>query len=365
MILDDDTPDPRRDDDAEAELVEGEWLDGLRSLGLPVRAVAARHLPTATASSTTVADLVNDSWAASTRASYEASWLRFCAWCYAHGLDDPLAASAGDVAHWVAFHVDAGYSAAYLARQLAAVTHAFDLAERIAPTRHPLVRRAVAGARRRVGTAQRQAIPLRLDELRRIMHAMAIVTGRKTTDPVVRRDRALLALGWSAALRAGSLVNVNVEDLTFVGAETAAHGGLLVHLRTSKTDQESKGADIAVPWSAREASCPVRAVMALARQQRSGPLFRMIDRHGRQQGRLSADAVSMIVQRNVQACLQLDPSGYSGHSLRAGFVSELRARNVAAHKIMRQTGHRDMRMLDVYDRPTDLFNEPVLAGEWW
>ncbi len=105
--------------------------------------------------------------------------------------------------------------------------------------------------------------------------------------------------------------------------------------------------------------------MLIARERRTGPLFRSIDRHGRTGGRLSADAVSLIVRRHVGAVLGVDPGLYSGHSLRAGFVTEMRALGVPAHLIMRQTGHTDPRMLTTYDRPGDLFTEPPLAGEWW
>jgi len=31
----------------------------------------------------------------------------------------------------------------------------------------------------------------------------------------------------------------------------------------------------------------------------------------------------------------------------------------------RHTRHKDLNMLGVYDRPTDLFNDPALTGEWW
>ena len=43
----------------------------------------------------------------------------------------------------------------------------------------------------------------------------------------------------------------------------------------------------------------------------------------------------------------------------------MRAKGVPAHLIMRQTGHTDPRMLTTYDRPTDLFTEPALMGDWW
>ena len=353
------------DDEADGDEA-GEWLDGLRAAGLPVRAnrTPAVREP---AGGVTAEQLVGESWAPGTLAAYEGSWARFVGWCHAiRHLDDPLDADEHDLAEYVAYHVRSGLAPAYLARNLAAIAHAFDLVGRSSPTRHPLVRRAVAGARRHVGTAQRQAAPLRLDELRKIVAGMAIVTGRRPGDPLLRRDRALLLTGWAAARRAGELVSLDVDDLTFTGdPDRADGGGVLLRIRSSKTDQERRGASVAIPYSTHIGSCPVRHLMLLARERRTGPLFRSIDRHGRIRGRLSADAVSTIVQRHVAAILSVDPALYSGHSLRAGFVTEMRTRGVPAHLIMRQTGHTDPRMLTTYDRPTDLFNEPPLAGEWW
>ena len=194
---------------------------------------------------------------------------------------------------------------------------------------------------------------------------MAIVTNRPPNDPRLRRDLALLLLGWAGAVRASELVAINVEDLTFTGEPDSGTGGMLVAVTRSKTDQEQRGASVAVPYTDRIGSCPVRATRLLTREYRTGPLFRHIDRHGRRHGRLSGDAVTDIVQRYVAAVLGQDPALYSSHSLRAGFVTDLRAQHVPTPLIQRQTRHKDPRTLSTYDRPSNPFEEPALAGEWW
>ena len=55
------------------------------------------------------------------------------------------------------------------------------------------------------------------------------------------RDRALLLIGFSGALRRAELVGLDVEDIHFTD------GGVLLHLDRSKTDQEAKGREIAIP----------------------------------------------------------------------------------------------------------------------
>jgi integrase len=335
--------------------------------------------------------LVANAYAESTRKAYRSSWARFNAWYLTRYSVDPSAdpaldshgrlvqavnANEADLANYVA-HLNGRdrhgnqtrkpKSAAYIDRELAAITKAFDLSGLTAPTKHITVRDAVAGGRRDVGTKQRQAIALRLDDLRTILNSMAIITKRKHTDPVIRRDRALLALGWAAGLRREELVAIDVEHLAFQGdpnnpGQTA---GVVITIPWSKTDQGKKTQHVAVSYSSHPSTCPVRATLALAKLRYSGPLFVSTTRHGKQGQRLSAGTVNRIVKANVERSLGYDTTDYTSHSLRAGLVTELRAHGTPAHDIMKQTRHRDLRMLAVYNRPTDLLENPVLQGEWW
>ena len=66
------------------------------------------------------------------------------------------------------------------------------------------------------------------------------------------RDRAILLLGFAAALRRSELAALRVEDI-----DIAQHG-MRRELRRSKTDQEGQGQSVFVPRGA--ALCPVRAV---------------------------------------------------------------------------------------------------------
>ena len=86
-------------------------------------------------------------------------------------------------------------------------------------------------------------------------------------------------------------------------------------------------------------------------------MFCPIDRTGRiSQAALSADAVSVILKRRLKdtGC---DPSDYSGHSLRAGFVTEAVNAGIPTWKIRRQTGHSSDAMLDRYIRQAEAFSE--------
>lgn len=70
------------------------------------------------------------------------------------------------------------------------------------------------------------------------------------------RDRALLLIGFAAALRRSELVALDISDIT----ETA--DGLKLSIRRSKTDQDAAGRTIGIPYGSHRQTCPVRAWLA-------------------------------------------------------------------------------------------------------
>jgi hypothetical protein len=77
---------------------------------------------------------------------------------------------------------------------------------------------------------------------------------------------------------------------------------MVITIRKSKTDQERKGREVAIPQSG-GSICPVRALQCWIEASGivEGPLFRPIDRTGRiSKAALSADAVSVILKRRLK-----------------------------------------------------------------
>jgi integrase len=70
--------------------------------------------------------------------------------------------------------------------------------------------------------------------------------------------------------------------------------------------------------------------------------------------------VSFIV-RDRMAAAGIDPSGYSGHSLRAGFATSAIRAGVSTFKIRQQTGHASEAMLARYVGDGELFLGNVAA----
>jgi len=81
-------------------------------------------------------------------------------------------------------------------------------------------------------------------------------------------------------------------------------------------------------------------------------LFPAVHKTGRPGRVMTGDALAVMIQRRAAAAgftaAQVDLLG--GHSLRSGFVTEAFRAGADAHSIMRQTGHKDPKMLEVYAR---------------
>ena len=197
-----------------------------------------------------------------------------------------------------------------IARRIASINAAHRTASQPSPTADPTVMAVWAGIRRVHGTAADQAAPISVPLLRRMVEAAP-------PGPAGARDRALLLVGFAAALRRSELVALDVAD-----AEERDEG-LAVTIRRSKTDQEGAGSQVGVPYDSNPLTCPVRSLRSWLELAgiTDGPLFRPVDRHGRiSPARLSPAGANRLVQRAV-ARTGADPRPYSAHSLRAGLAT--------------------------------------------
>ena len=163
-----------------------------------------------------------------------------------------------------------------------------------------------------------------------------------------KRDRALLALGFAGAFRRSELIALELADLTF---ETE---GMRVHIRHSKTDQEGRGQEIAIPRGRHLR--PVRAVQdwLKAAKIKDGLVFRSIDRHGHVGAALSAQSVALIVKRHAEIA-GLDPHEFAGHSLRAGFLTSAAEAGADVLRMMEVSRHKRVETVQGYVRRANGF----------
>jgi site-specific recombinase XerD len=291
-----------------------------------------------------------DAKARRTVRAYEADWSTFSKWCSVAGLV-ALPATAEVVALYCAYRAQQGRKVATITRELAAISQAHKVANYPSPTTDAQVLETMKGVRRSLGVAQAQKAPVLIDDLR------AMVTTLPET-LLGRRDRALLVTGFAGALRRSELVALAVADLEFTAA------GLVISLRRSKTDQEGEGRRIGLPCGRNAATCPVRSMRAWLDEAgiKTGPVFRAVSRHGRVAGAALCDrAVALIVKRSAAAA-GLDPSRFSGHSLRAGLATAAAKAGKSERAIMHQTGHRSVVMVRRYIRNAGLFDDNAAGG---
>jgi integrase len=134
-----------------------------------------------------------------------------------------------------------------------------------------------------------------------------------------------------------------------------------ISIRHSKTDQEGTGQTIAIPFG--KIACPVVALneWIAAAGLRSGAIFRSVNRHGKPGGRLTDQSVADIVKEHA-ARLRLDPKQFTGHSLRAGFLTSAAGRGASIFKMMDVSRHRSVETLRGYVRDAELFKDHAAAG---
>lgn len=283
-----------------------------------------------------VADLISCSISDNTRRAYQADIAHFCSW------GGSIPATPSMVADYIAAHAEE-LAVATLTRRIATLSKAHEAMSQPNPCRAEIVRATLRGLKRKKGTAQQQPKPLIREDLFLLLDSLG-------QSPGDIRDRALLLLGFAGGFRRSELTGLRIEDLE------AVRQGFIVTLRKSKSDQEGVGRQIGIPHG-RTRHCPVAAIDAwiTTAQLASGPLFRPVSRHGHvADSPLTGDAVSTILRKRLGHA-GLNPLGYSGHSLRAGFATSAAQSGVPPYKIRAQTGHASDAMLARYIRGAEIF----------
>jgi integrase len=276
--------------------------------------------------SAAAADRLINAAAENTKAAHAWDWAAFTEWCAREGRV-PLPATAQTLLDYVTHLIGHPYAPASIDRAMGSIRaiHA-ERGYEDQPSVRP-ARRILRAYRRQWsddGNRVRKATPVKVDSLR------AMVDTCDPSTPAGTRDRCVLLLGFGLMSRRSELAGLDIADIA------EAPEGLDVLIRRSKTDQEARGRIVPVLAGQHPETCPVRATEAWVRllAERgitTGALLRPIDRHGRigtelgaaghARARLTGRAVAEIVRRHAVMAALPDPSGYRGHSLRAGGAS--------------------------------------------
>lgn len=297
--------------------------------------VDAEIAPTYSGTDYTLSDVTLDymkrTLTANTRAAYDSQWEAFATWCAEQGRV-ALPATPHTVLTYAGHLGSIDRSPSSLEQAWAAIVHKHRTSGHGRPS--PDVRDAYFDVitthrrdRAQRGATKRQSAPVVVTAV------AAMVDTLDLTALAGLRDRVLVVLGYSGTMRRSELAALRIGDLRFT------EDGLIVTIRTSKTDKQSYGEDVHLPYGSRAATCPVRTAQAwlAALEERgvtSGPLLRRVRRGDvLDPAGLSGAAVNDIVKRLAARIDVPGASRMTAHGLRAGGPTDMARKGVPTARV--------------------------------
>lgn len=304
-------------------------------------------------------------FAKNTVLGYGYDWKMFCAWCESRQRP-PLPATEETVSLYLTDLLIQGKKLSTVGRRNCAIAHKHRVNKFPSPVTRAIVDMLYCVQRQR-GEKPRQMRALGLEELRAISvklleesrYSHARPVGRRqwesTRPDVCLRNRALMVVGFCSALRRSNLASLLVTDVEFTAE------GLTLRINREKQDQKGKGRIVGLPFGKHADTCPVLVLRAWLdhRHEKVGPLFPRLNPKNDGEP-LSGGAVLRIVKKCVKL-INLDPTDFGGHSLRAGFVTAAGDANIGTLRIAAHTGQSPA-IVERYFRRNDPFRNNVCGG---
>ena len=299
-----------------------------------------------------------------TRRAYRSAVARFTEGCAVHRRT-ALPASPETGAAFLASEARAELAVNTLRLRHPAIRYLHLLAGYPPPTAEAVVSTTFAGIKRAHRRPLGKKAALVLDRLR-----AAIETIPQTLPD--HRDRALLLVGFAAALRPSEIARLTLEHLT------RHPDGTELFLPWRKNDQDARGTKLWLPQG-RTDLCPVKALDAwlAAAAIAEGALFRRIwrlppprvprgtrrkpvaDRYRIGTSPIDTDSIALIV-KNWTGLAGFDAAAFAGHSLRRGAISTGVAQGVHIARLKQFSGHASLKSLEEYVELDELrHNHPL------
>ena len=228
-----------------------------------------------------------------------------------------------------------------LKRRLASISVIHRLKGHYIDIKHPLIIENLLGIQRKKGVFQKSKKPILLDELKKIVGSIESSTINQKKK---LRDKALILIGFSGGFRRSELVNIWIDDLEFVKE------GVKIFIKRSKTDQSGEGMIKAIPYFKDPNFCAVTSLKKYLEnlENKNSLVFDLSDK-----------MVSILIKKYLLAA-NIDPSKYSGHSLRSGFATVASEYGADEKSIMNMTGHKTTQMVRRYIKESNLFSNNAL-----
>lgn len=285
---------------------------------------------------------------AATLRAYRSDWAIFETWCAGRALA-PLPATPIVVAAFLTDLADRGLKRSTIGRRLAAIVFAHRAAGHAPPTDQVnsiILEHAMKGVRkdkRDEPVDKKRAADG--DVLRDMLRAIEGNSIRSI------RDRALLAIGMGGAFRRSELVAIRKAQVEEVAE------GLSIRIPHSKGDQLGEGAKVKIPDRKRIAPVALYRAWIAAAEITEGFVFRKLTPQGRLTAKPMSDRGVALVVKARAAAAGYDPELFSGHSLRAGFLTEAGRQDANLFKMKDHSRHKSLQMVSEYVRDHEAFRD--------
>ena len=301
------------------------------------------------------------SLARNSKVAYGKGWRCFQDYCSENGIESALSATEVDVANFFVKLATVPSKASgrllsmgTLMLYRSGINRKYVEAGKISPTAHPKVKSILRGLSRVRGVKPRQVKAMREYDVEGML---------KSCDEaklIGLRDAAIIALGFAGALRRSEICDLRVEDVEISSFERGKCRGakrMFVHIRKSKTDQESKGQKIAIIDGKRIKPISRLQAWLSGAKITQGHLFQTMRRGGKLRGSPMHHSDIPRILKHYAKRIGLDPKDIAGHSLRAGFVTSAAAHHARLDKIMEVTRHTNTSTVMKYIRDANSFQD--------
>jgi site-specific recombinase XerD len=275
-----------------------------------------------------------------TKRAYNTAWEKFIIWCKENSFS-PLPSEPATVANFILYLANTGkYKVSTIEQHLVSISQMHkQKGFQYSPTSDSLVRNTFKEIQGNRSVDQNIKHPLLTDDILALLnHIPATLTGY--------RDKALLLLGFSGALRPLELSSLYVEHLSFQRDE-----GMSVLIRVRNQDCIDCR-QIAILKGRCPATCPLNAVQEWIKVANlmSGPLFRAIDKHGHiSPQQITSKTISNIIKKYCKLSGK-NTSTFAGLSLKYGFITTALEAGASESAIMKQAGYQSIKTIKKYIR---------------
>ena len=278
----------------------------------------------------TANQLISSSDASATTKAKLSDIKQFEQWLAVQNTDD---VDAGRIVEYLTYQYSQGKKYASLQRYKVHLLSHYDL--EFNKLQRTALKDLMRGIAKTIGTKQKQAHAITVEQLK----AMIQLCNNKRNTRLGARDKALLSIGFSCALRVSEILALTTKDIKRIDDSRGE-----VFICSSKTDQTGKGYTIAVQQGVHiQALDAIEEHIKLSKIQEGGLLF---------------DITDTMVSRILKAyAKELNIDGVSCHSLRSGFITAAIGAGATIDKVKAISRHKSTDILMGYIRESDKFKD--------